>query len=303
MFMSGSFAQINAGQDHKNISLDQGNSNMKPFKDNRDTDGHQGEKNECYHLPGKHVREETNGERQQSRGVAENFDGQHQRRQPPYRSQEMLEVSKPVCSQSLEMVVEPGQQRATKRDNRDRSGRVETRDNADQIAGKDKESQCDEVRMVRVVVMTNYFFTHVADEALDALHRMLQAAGLVDRQTRANRDEECDQYQHHNYFHGETVGDWRCRVMGMDSENKQQRCDRAAEEAVEQRGEPELLHNGNPNLTIQTYDSGRSRLVLRLKISIRGARRRKLQNPLPPAWLRPVCIIQTESPERLEKNL
>jgi len=253
MFMSGSFAQINAGQDHKNISLDQGNSNMKPFKNNRDADGHQGKENECDHLAGKHVREETNGERQQSRGVAENFDGQHQRRQPPYRSQEMLEVSKPVCSQSLEMVVEPGQQRATKRDNRDRSGRVETRDNADQIAGKDKESQCDEVRMVRVVVMTNYFFTHVADEALDALHRMLQAAGLVDRQTRANRDEECDQYQHHNYFHGETVGDWRCRVMGMDSENKQQRCDRAAEEAVEQRGEPELLHNwqsqpDNPNL-------------------------------------------------------
>ena len=107
--------------------------------------------------------------------------------------------------------------------------------------------------MVRVVVMANYFFTHVADEALDALHRMLQAAGLVDRQTRANRDEECDQQQHHNYFHGETVGDWRCRVMGMDSENQQQRCDRAAEEAVEQRGEPELLHNwqsqpDNPNL-------------------------------------------------------
>jgi hypothetical protein len=41
--------------------------------------------------------------------------------------------------------------------------------------------------------------------------------------------------------------------MGMDSENQQQRCDRAAEEAVEQRGEPELLHNwqsqpDNPNL-------------------------------------------------------
>jgi hypothetical protein len=101
--------------------------------------------------------------------------------------------------------------------------------------------------------------------ALDALHRMLQAAGLVDRQTRANRDEECDQQQHHDDFHGETVGDWRCRVMGMDSQSKQQRCDRAAEETVEQRGEPELLHTCNPNLTIQSYDSGRSRLSLKAK--------------------------------------
>src|ERR1700723_301276 len=243
MFVSGSFAQINASQDHKNISLDQGNSNMKPFKNNRDADGHQGKENQCDHLAGKHVCEETNCERQQSRSVAENFDGQHQRREPPYRPHEMLEVPKPVGSQSLEMVVEPGQQRATKRDNRDRSRRVETRDNADQIAGNDEESQCYQVRMVRVVVMANYFFPHVADEALDALHRMLQAAGLVDRQTGANREEECDQQQQHNDFHGETVGDWRCRVMGMDSQSKQQRCDRAAEETVKQRGEPELLHN------------------------------------------------------------
>src|ERR1700693_4086425 len=253
MFVSRSFAQINASQDHKNISLDQGNSNMKPFKNNRDADGHQGKENQGDHLAGKHVCEETNCERQQSRSVAENFDGQHQRRKPPYRPHEMLEVSKPVCSQSLEVVVEPGQQRATKRDKRDRSRRFETRDNADQIAGKDKESQCYKVRMVRVVVMANYFFTHVADEALDPLLRILEAARLVDRQTRANRDEESDQQQHHNYFHGERVGNWRCRVMGMDSQSKQQRCDRAAEEAVEPRGEPELLHNlqsqpDNPNL-------------------------------------------------------
>src|ERR1700734_324656 len=141
--------------------------------------------------------------------MAEDFDRKHQKTEPPYGPKEMFQIPPgSIRLQPLIVVVEPCQKSASQRNNRDRVRRLKAGDNANQIAGKNKKRQRYEIRMVGVVMMADDFLAHVAKEAFDALHRMLQAAGLIDRQSCAHRDKKRDQEKHHEYFHREAVGDW-----------------------------------------------------------------------------------------------
>lgn len=97
-----------------------------------------------------------------------------------------------------------------------------------------------------MVVMADDLASHLAEEAFDPLHRVLQAAGIIHGKAQPDRCEERNQEQHHENFHSEAVRNRGQRVLGMNADRLQQREHGGAEQAVEQRGEPELLHSLNP---------------------------------------------------------
>ena len=60
--------------------------------------GHEAEEDQQNKFVAVHVAEETEGERKGPAQMADDLDGQHDRRQPPDRSEEMLEVLEAMLS-------------------------------------------------------------------------------------------------------------------------------------------------------------------------------------------------------------
>src|SRR5580700_5887144 len=86
-------AQINAGEQNKNVSLDQSYENVKSHEDDGDKQWNQREENQRNHFSRKHVGEKTNGQRHDPGQMAADLDKKHEGGQPPDGSQKMLEVT------------------------------------------------------------------------------------------------------------------------------------------------------------------------------------------------------------------
>src|SRR5207245_11799186 len=78
---------------------------MQTKECNRNADWYQREKDERDHVAGKHVGEQTDSQRQHPGQMADEFNRQHQPRQPPYGSEKMFQISHPRVLESLGLIV------------------------------------------------------------------------------------------------------------------------------------------------------------------------------------------------------
>src|SRR3974377_2007306 len=227
---------------------------MEPFEDDRDANRNQREETEGYYLARKHVGIETDGERQNSGGVTENLDrkkqdGQHEadrQRHALLRTDEMLQVpDRPIFAHALVVIVEPRQERASERHDGYGRGRLQARNQSYEITYQDEQTERDQIRDESFGVAGDRLSCKITDEPVDAFHRMLQAAGLLDRKLRANEDKERRQQQHHQNFHRERLADGSNRIV-RDVQRAQQCGDGCAEQLIQQTSKGQLMHDLEP---------------------------------------------------------
>src|SRR5271169_3821374 len=100
-------AQIHHRQQHKNIGLDQCDADVQPHENYGDSNRDQRKEYESHHVSREHVGKETDVERKNSRQVAAYLDDEYQRRQPPHRTQEVLDVSRAIGTDTTVVIVNP----------------------------------------------------------------------------------------------------------------------------------------------------------------------------------------------------
>src|ERR1700730_5427863 len=141
---------------------------MKPEKENRDTDRYQRKKYQGDHVAGKHVGIEAHGERQHTRQVADDLDGDHADGQRPHGSHEMLQIRNAVMSEPLGLVVDEGADGTSERDPRHSRGRFKAWNEADQIADQDEKGQGQEKGSEALAMMSDNFLALALDETMSA---------------------------------------------------------------------------------------------------------------------------------------
>src|SRR5271167_426888 len=112
MFMRHRFSNVNRRQQHKDVRLNKRNEDVQPQKHHRNRNWKQREKDQSHHVARKHIGEQTYGERQDSRQMAEYLNRKQQWSYERFGTQKVLHVPKAVPANALEVVIEPGDQRA-----------------------------------------------------------------------------------------------------------------------------------------------------------------------------------------------
>src|ERR1019366_4714650 len=87
------------------------------------------------------IRVKTDGERKHTGTVRDDLDRQHQRVKPPDRPEELLDIAEAVGAKSMVVVVHERKDRATEWHHDVRSRRLESRDQAQEIAEQDEHAQ------------------------------------------------------------------------------------------------------------------------------------------------------------------
>src|SRR5580692_10524210 len=103
--------QVDQGQEHENVGLDQGDSEVQAEEDDWNSQRHHGEEDQGQQVAGKHVRVKTDGERHDAGEVRDDLDGKEQRSDPPDGPGKVLDVSpETLGADAVPVVVEEGQQ-------------------------------------------------------------------------------------------------------------------------------------------------------------------------------------------------
>ena len=100
----------------------------------------------------------------------------------PAKCRQVLEDA--VGLKPIEIVVNERQQRAAGRHRRIHGGRLESRNNADQVAEENENEKRSEERDDTWAVVPDLLFRLAAQKLVDHLEGVLQLAGLVDREPR-----------------------------------------------------------------------------------------------------------------------
>src|SRR5262249_38608010 len=158
MLSRNSSRHINSGQQHENVSLQKRDKGMKAKKQDGNSKRHQGNKNQSHKVPRKHVRVQTNRERKHARQMANDLDWDHQGRQNRHRAGEMLQVFHSRMFEPLRLIIKESDDRTSQRHDRLSRGRLESRDQPDQVAEQNEKRQRHEKRRVA--------FAMVADDLL-----------------------------------------------------------------------------------------------------------------------------------------
>src|ERR1700730_5360890 len=111
--------------------------------------------------------------------MADEFDGNHQRRQGGHRPDKMLQIADSCVLESLRLVVRKSYKSATEWNDGHGGGRFEPRDHADQIAKQNKEKERRQKSGVAFAVMTDNLVALSLNESLDALKGVLECARAV----------------------------------------------------------------------------------------------------------------------------
>ena len=114
---------------------------MQPKEDERDADRDERKEGKGDEIAGEHVGVEPDGERQNARTVRDDLDGKEQRREPPDRPEELLDVGGAVGADAVELVVDESDQGEAERHGDVGRGRLEARDKADEVGQQDKEQK------------------------------------------------------------------------------------------------------------------------------------------------------------------
>ncbi len=91
-----SAGDVDHRQQHENVGLDKGNQNAHQHDRHRNDQRRHEDENHDDDFVAVHVAEQTQGQRQRAGQVADDLDRQHQRRHPPDRAGEVLEVVQTV---------------------------------------------------------------------------------------------------------------------------------------------------------------------------------------------------------------
>src|ERR1039457_6420824 len=106
--------------------------------------------------------------------MTDNLNQDHQGRQPPERAEEMLQVDHTAMFQSLNVVVDESTDGAAQRNNRQRRGRFESRNQAQQVRGQDEQHQHHQERREFPTAMSDDILALPLNEAVQAFENVLQ---------------------------------------------------------------------------------------------------------------------------------
>src|ERR1700751_4515881 len=147
---------------------------------------HEAEKKDVKRFAHEHVDPETNGKREQARQIAYDLDGQHDGRHREDRAQKMLAVAeRPVFHDAGPVVVEEYDDRAAERDRNLGRGRLECRDQADEIIQKHENADAAEHGDIFIGVVADIVFQEIADADAHGVceqrfHALLRPARSID---------------------------------------------------------------------------------------------------------------------------
>src|SRR5579863_1291187 len=150
-------------------------------------------------------------------------------------------VAKSLSPNSLEVVIEERADRTTQRSDGGGRGRLETGDEAKQVAAKNEEAQSHQKRSKALAVVADDFLALAFDKPLSTLEDMLQGSRPIDRQLRPYKHKQSNQKEEHEHFHRGGVGDWGLGVLRLNVESAQQSGNRNGEKSIQERCEPKLF--------------------------------------------------------------
>ncbi len=240
MIVSYGEREVDGGEDHEDVGLDDGDAEVEAEEHERDADGDEREKGEGDHVAGEHVGVETDGEREHAGEVGDDLDGEHQGVEPPDGAEELLDVAEAVHADAVVVVVEEGDEREAEGDDGVGGGRLEAGDEAHEVAEQDEEDEHGEVGGEALVAVADDAFALLADELAGELGEVLDGAGLLDREADADGDEVKQEQDEEDELHAEGVGDGRVREGGGDVQGAEEGVRLGGEVVVQQAGEEEL---------------------------------------------------------------
>src|ERR1700733_6994998 len=173
--------QLDGSQQNENIRLQERHADVQTQEHNGDADWYQRKENPGNHVAGKHIGGKTDGERKHAGQVADEFDGNHQRRQGWNGSGKVLQVTDPGVLESLHLVIHEGANRATQGNDGHGCWRLQAWNHSNQVAKQNEEAKRGQKRCVTLTVVTDDLVALALDESFNALKGVLQRAGTVHR--------------------------------------------------------------------------------------------------------------------------
>src|SRR5947209_8923457 len=149
MFMRNRGADIDHCQQRENISLQKRNKYVQRHEQRRYEIGNQSKKGVCYLLAREHVRVETNGKRERSCEMTDDFDRQHHRCEPEHRTEKLLDISESAVGLKAGCIVVNERRDGQSTWNlQEHGGRFQSRDDADQVHKQHEKKDGSEVCQV-----------------------------------------------------------------------------------------------------------------------------------------------------------
>ena len=165
--------------------------------------GQHGKEDQGQHIAGEHVGVKTDGERHDAREVRDDLNREHQRRDPPDRPHEVLDVSDEALGRGpIVVVVEKCEQRDAERHDRVGGGRSDAREQAEAVAGHDEEQDGSYEREMRLVAVADDGLALAETNPLIISASCWIDAGLLNAQRRRTATKKRKQQRGHDQLRG-----------------------------------------------------------------------------------------------------
>src|ERR1039458_10003366 len=176
------FSDVHRRQQHKNISLNNRYADVQQDEYDRKSERDQREEHQGHQIAGEHIGVKTYGERKNSRQMTEDLNGKQQDRQPRFWTHKILHVAETVRAHALEVIIEPGDQRATQRYRWNRGRRFKPGYDTHQTTQQNEDTQDSQIAYVSLVSVADHFVALLGDKGIDLLHQVLHFSRIVHRQ-------------------------------------------------------------------------------------------------------------------------
>ena len=173
-------ANVDHREQHENVGLQKTNEEVQANKNDRDDDLRQRYECQINLLTGEHVRKETNGERKGAREVADDLDGQHEKREPPERSEKLLDVPGAMCPNTGVVIEKKRANGKAEGDHGVHGRRIKAGDQADQVQAQNEYKYGAEEDQIAGAIVPDHFFRRGVYEIVEHFHGVLRFAGAVD---------------------------------------------------------------------------------------------------------------------------
>lgn len=193
-------------------------------------------------LTGEHVGEKTNGEGERPGEVADQFDGEHQKRQPPERTQKLLDITAAVSPNAGVVIEEKSRNRQTERNHGIHGGRIEARDQPDQVHEQYEKEDGAKKSEVAGPVMADDFFGRGMDELIGEFHSVLEFAGTVNGKPAAKNRKKNQNEANNEDFADQPIAPWISLVLRRKIYRIQKRIRGPGQMGVEDFGDPKFVH-------------------------------------------------------------
>src|SRR5208283_4505260 len=165
--------------------------------------------------------------------MADEFDGNHQRREGWHGPGEVLQVANTSVFESLSLVVHKGADRAAQGNDGHGGWRLEARNHADQIAEQNEKEERGQKWCVTLTVVADDLVALALDESFDALESVLKSSGTIHGEPRTDQKEHNEKERKDENFHRERVRNRSRWMFGRKVHGLQQRRDGAGEQTIQ----------------------------------------------------------------------